>query len=43
MKQRDQQISNADHQDALHVQAIFHSFAWALSQACYLGNSMQIN
>lgn len=37
-KLRDTQQTDLDHQEALHVQAILHSFAWTLSQACYLGN-----
>uniref|UniRef100_A0A0P5S287 28S ribosomal protein S30, mitochondrial n=1 Tax=Daphnia magna TaxID=35525 RepID=A0A0P5S287_9CRUS len=37
LKQRDEQLTTSDHQEALHVQAILHSFAWTLSQACYLG------
>ena len=37
LKQREYQLTASDNQDALHVQAILHSFAWTLSQACYLG------
>jgi hypothetical protein len=29
-----------DRQEALHCQAILHSFAWTLAQACYLGNTL---
>ena len=37
MRLRDNHLQNKDHQEGLDSQAILHSFAWTLAQACYLG------
>lgn len=37
MRLRDDYLNHLDHQEGLDAQAILHSFAWTLGQACYLG------
>ena len=34
---RDKLLGNRDHDEGLLSQAVLHSFAWTLGQACYLG------
>jgi len=43
MRLRDEYLNHRDHQEGLDAQAILHSFASTLGQACYFGSFFSLN